>query len=126
MKLDYIANINGHEDNVVRLYDFNKAEAIKFRDIVKQSIITNKTTLELASLDFIESRNCKLILRITEEDFGILEFRKRNFYCDMTTEGYIKMLALLEPFCHKETKGYQYLYDIDNPTDFLFSPAGSW
>jgi hypothetical protein len=33
------------------------------------------------------------------------------------------MAKLLEPFCKKETKGFQYLYDIDNPTDLLFSPS---
>ena len=31
----------------------------------------------------------------------------------------------LEPFCNKETKSYQYLYDLDNPTDFIFSPSGT-
>jgi hypothetical protein len=36
------------------------------------------------------------------------------------------MISLLDPFCIKDRKGYQYLYDIDNPIDFLFSPAGSW
>jgi hypothetical protein len=36
------------------------------------------------------------------------------------------MVALLDPFCNKETKGYQWLYDIDSDIDFLFSPAGTW
>ncbi|WP_302850212.1 hypothetical protein [Polaribacter cellanae] len=37
-------------------------------------------------------------------------------------ESYIEMLRLLEPFCKKESKGYQYLYDVDTPTDLLFAP----
>jgi hypothetical protein len=36
------------------------------------------------------------------------------------------MLKLLKLYSNKETKGFQYLYDIDNPADFLFSPVGTW
>ena len=35
------------------------------------------------------------------------------------------MVRLLEPFCKKETKGHQYLYDVDTPTDLLFAPSAS-
>ncbi|WP_299671209.1 hypothetical protein [uncultured Polaribacter sp.] len=44
----------------------------------------------------------------------------------LTLEGFTNMTKLLEPFCQKESKGYQYLYDIDNPTDLLFSPTASF
>lgn len=126
MQLDYIDHINEYDDNIVRLYNFNSAEADRFRQIVQQTIVENKKSLDLASVEFIEARNCSLVLRISEEDEGITTEDKKEFFCDLTIEGYQQMIALLEQFCNKETKGYQYLYDLDNPTDFLFSPAGTW
>lgn len=127
MKLDYIPNINTYKDDLVRLYDFDKAQAIKFRELIQQYLLYPSKNLELNKVKFIEARNCSLTLRMTETDEGITSENKFNFYCDLTKEAYEKMLLLLEPFCNKETKGYQYLYiDIDNPIDFLFSPAGTW
>jgi hypothetical protein len=67
MLLDYIDKINEFGDNIVRLYDFDRSQADKFR-----------------------------------------------------------LISLLAPFCKKETKGYQWLYDVDSKTDFLFSPGGTW
>lgn len=126
MQLDYIENINEYGDNIVRLYDFNKAEATKFRQAIQETIITKQQSLKFTTLDFVQSRNCNLTLRITDKEEGISRLDKINFFCDLTIEGYKQMVLLLEPFCNKETKGYQWLYDIDNQTDFLFSPSGTW
>ncbi len=125
MKLDYIHSFNEFGENIIRLYDFDKALAIKFRQAIIDTIISNKTGLNLMDLDFIEVVNCNLVLRLWKEDEGISTSNNKTFYCDLTLETFEKMIQLLEPFCTKETRGYQYLYDIDNPTDFLFSPTGS-
>ncbi len=126
MTLDYIENINGFGENIVRLYDFDKHQAIKFRDLIKDTIVNRKQKLDLSKVDFIESRNCNLILGLFKTDEGILSNDNKTFYCALTIESYDTMLKLLQPFCEKKTKGYQSLYDIDNLTDFLFSPAGTW
>lgn len=126
MELDYIENINEYGDNVVRLYNFDMAQAILFRDLLKETILIRKHKLDLSQVDFIEPRNCNLILGLFKSDEGILSRDKETFYCMLTVEGYLKMLKLIEPFCNKETKSYQFLYEIDNPTDFLFTPAGTW
>jgi len=126
MELDYIENINEYGDNVVRLYNFDKSQAIKFRALIKDIVVNRKQKLDLSQIGFIENRNCNLILGLFKTDEGILSSDNKTFYCALTLESYNTMLKLLESFCEKETKGYQYLYDIDNPTDFLFSPAGTW
>lgn len=126
MELDYIANINGFGENVVRLYNFDKSQAIQFRDLIEEVIVKRKQKLDLSQVDFIESRNCNLILGLFKTDDGIFSVDDKVFYCALTLEGYKNMLKRLEPFCKKETKGHSYLYEIDNPTDFLFSPAGTW
>jgi hypothetical protein len=126
MQLDYIDKVNEYGDDVVRLYDFDMAEAKQFRELVQSVVITAQKQLDLSTVPFIEARNCNLILCISDTDEGIIRVNKTEFTCNLTKEGYAHMLTLLEPFCKKETKGYQYLYDVDSPTDFLFSPAGTW
>ena len=127
MKLDYIANINAYGDDLVRLYEFRQAEAEKFRLAIHQTILINQNELNLNSLEFLHSRNCNLTLRIAAEELGITTEDKLNFFCDLTIAGYEKMLVLIAPFCKKDIKNYQWLYDdIDTPTGFLFSPVGTW
>jgi hypothetical protein len=123
MKLDYIADLNEYGDDVVRLFDFDRFQSVKFRELIEGFVVSGEKELDLATVDFIEPNNCNLILRIADEDEGIITDNKINFYCDLTLDGYKQMLLLLEPFCKRETTGFQYLYDIDSPTDFLFAPG---
>ena len=125
MEVDFIDNINEYGENVVRLYNFDKDEAIKFRDLIKDTIVDKKQKLILSQVDFIQIHNCNLILGLFKTDEGIFSVDHKTFYCALTLEGYHNMLNLIEPFCVKDSKGYQYLYDIDNPTDFLFAPAAT-
>tara|TARA_B110000211_G_C13950409_1_gene495898 strand:- start:172 stop:549 length:378 start_codon:yes stop_codon:yes gene_type:complete len=125
MELDYIENVNGLDENIVRLYNFNKAEAILFRDLLKETIIDKKQKLDLSQIDFINTTNYNLIFGLFKSDEGILTKDNKTFFCVLTLAGFTNMANLLEPFCKKESKGYVYLYDIDNPTDLLFSPYAS-
>ena len=126
MEIDYIENVNEHNENVVRLYNFNKAEAIKFRELIQNIIIDKKKKLDLSEIDFIEPRNCNLIFGLFKSDEGILTKDNQTFFCVLTLDSYVKMIQLIEPFCKKESRGYQFLYDVDNPTDILFFPTASW
>ena len=125
MELDYIENVNGLDENVIRLYNFNKAEAIQFRNLLKDTIIDKRQKLDLSEVDFITPRNCNLIFGLFKSDEGILTKDNQTFFCILTLDGFINMVKLITPFCNKESKGYQYLYDIDNPTELLFSPTAS-
>lgn len=125
MKLDYIENYNELDENLVRLYNFNMAEAIKFRDLLIEVVILKKQKLDLSQVDFIEPRNCNLVLGLFKTDEGILTKDNYNFFCILTMESFEKMIELIMPFCKKESRAHQYLYDIDNPTDLLFSPSAS-
>ncbi len=125
MKLEFLDNVNEYEDQIIRLYNFDKNEAIKFRDAIQETIIKNKLPLDLNTLDFIESINCKLTLHIYESDEGILSMDNKTFFCDLTIDGYMNMLNLIEPFCIKETRSFAMLYELDTQMDFLFSPYAS-
>ena len=120
MKLEYIEDINGYDEHAVRLSDFDSAQANKFRDVI-DFLIDNKNPIELTTLDFVELLNCKLTLRVANEDLGISTSDYVIFFCDLTIDSYKSIEKLLEPFCRKESRGYQWLYDIDTPIGFLFS-----
>ena len=81
MQLDFIDNINEYGENVVRLYNFDKYEAIKFRDLIKDTIVKRKQKLVLSQVDFIEIRNCNLILGLFKTDEGIFSVDHKTFYC---------------------------------------------
>ena len=125
MKLDYIDNYNELQENLVRLYNFDMAEAIKFRDLLIEVVILKKQKLDLSQVDFIEPVNCNLILGLFKTDEGILTKDNQTFFCILTLKSFENMVKLIEPFCKKESRAHQYLYDIDNPTDLLFCPSAS-
>jgi hypothetical protein len=125
MKLEYVKDINGYDEHAIRLSDFDSSQANKFREVINL-IIDNKTSIELTSHDFIELLNIKLTLRVAEEDLGITTTDYVDFFCDLTIDSYKNITKLLEPFCRKESRGYQWLYDIDTPIGFLFSAGGRW
>ena len=125
MKLDYIDNYNELQENLVRLYNFDMAEAIKFRDLLIEVVILKKQKLDLSQVDFIEPVNCNLIIGLFKTDEGILTKDNQTFFCILTLKSFENMVKLIEPFCKKESRAHQYLYDIDNPTDLLFCPSAS-
>ncbi|WP_170064453.1 hypothetical protein [Polaribacter glomeratus] len=49
-------------------------------------------------------------------DEGILTEYNQVFFYILTLKDFQKMIKLIASFCKKESKGYQYVYDIDNPT----------
>jgi hypothetical protein len=126
MELDYIENVNGDDQNIIRLYNFNKAEAIRFRAIIIDIIIDKKQKIDLSEIDFITPRNCNLIFGLFKSDEGILTKNNQDFFCLLTLEGFTNMVKLIDPYCIKESRSYQYLYEIDNPTDLLFCPSATY
>jgi hypothetical protein len=125
MKLDYKSNINAYGDSIVRLFDFGMAEAVLFRDAVQKNLVLNNKSLDLSNLEFIEGFDCTVIFQLSVEDEGLITTDNINFTCGLTLAGYEKMVALMAPFCLKEAKTFQMLYDVDSQIDLLFSPVGS-
>lgn len=133
MKLEYLNDVGGDEkftevltEQLIRLYDFDKIQATELKQAIEQFLTTPKNPLDLSMLTFIECVNCNLVLRVFESDEGITTRDQKVFFCDLTIDGYKNILTLLEPFCNNNRKSYQWLYEIDNPIEFLCSPGGGW
>lgn len=124
MTLEFVDEVNEYGDQVVRLFDFNKEQAIQFRDALQKNVLDEGKSLDLSTLDFIQCGKFKLILHLSEEDAGIMTQDQLLFFCDLTREGYQNMIRLIEPFCIKEKRAMQLLYDLDNEIDFQFAPYG--
>lgn len=125
MKLEFLDSINEYGDHIVKLYNFDKEEALKFQQAIQETIIDANKPLDLNTLNFIEPVNCKLILHISDTDEGIFSIDNKTFFCDLTVEGYKEIVRLIEPYCNKNTRSFQMLYDLDTEIDFLFSPSGN-
>lgn len=125
MELDYVADVNEFGESLIRLYNFDMAEAQQLSNLVQDWLRNPTGQLNLAELEFITPINCVLLFHIGEEDEGILTVDDQTFFCIMTPRGFKEMLVLMEPFCQKESKAYQVLYDLDIPIDFLIHPSGS-
>ncbi len=134
MKVEYLDDLTDGgkfkqvvSENLIRLYDFDEHEALKFKDKLQETIVQKRAPFELSIEPYIEAINCSFIFRLSENDIGISSTDKQSFYCDLTLDSYIWMVSLLEPFSDsKAQNGFQWLYELDNPIDLLFSPGGTW
>ena len=133
MKLEFLDDISDGgrftgvvTDQLVRLFDFDRNQAAMFRQAIHQTIIEKGQSLDLSKLGFVETINCQLTLQLSDNSRGITSPDQYNFICSLTIHDYANMIYLLEPFCMTDSSGYQWLYDIDTPIEFLFSPDGTW
>ena len=128
MKLEYIddANPDYPEDSIIRLYEFDKFESQKFyNEILK--LIETKSRIDLSDLEFIECLNCTMTLKIDSFDKGIVKSSDSEFECCLSLKSYEHMLLLIEPFNSDDKRhGFQWLYDLLCPIDFLYSVWGTW
>lgn len=133
MKLEFLDDISdggkypwADPIHLVRLYDFDHSEVEEFRQAIQRMLIEGNNKLDVSSLPIVQPVNCRLVLRISPIDKGLTTAENQTIYCDLTKEAYRQMFALLEPFCQRDATGYQWLYDLNTPIDFLISKDGSW
>ncbi|HXC06980.1 MAG TPA: hypothetical protein VNZ86_19610 [Bacteroidia bacterium] len=132
MKLEFLSNRTvgrpyqaDLSEQLVLLFDFDPAEAGKFRQALQRELIATRKPLDLSCQYYIELINCNLILRISDEETGLTTRDNQLLYCDLTLEKYTEMVALLAPYSEKKTKGYQLLSE-ESDIDLLLSPGKSW
>jgi hypothetical protein len=132
MKLEFLDDIGDRgrypqviSERVLRLSHFDTREAAEFKRLIQEMISQEIKEINLKSLEFVTPVNCNLILRISEMDEGLATMDNSNFTCNLTRTSYENMVALIVPFCNN-TSGHQWLYNLDCPIDFLFSPGGTW
>lgn len=133
MKLEFLDNISDGgkftgtiTDKLVRLFDFDEQQAIIFLQAIQQTILTENVVLDLNTIEIIEPINCNLIFRINDTDIGITTIDNKTFFCDLSITAYMKIIELVGTLCNKSISGYQWLYDLNNEIELLFSKDGQW
>ena len=132
MKLELLKDLseggkykNVSSENLVRLYDFDKAETERLIQLIVEYLIENSQSLQLSSLNFIESLNCNLLLKISNKDEGIIATEKADtLICSLTTDSY---QAMVEIMIKVSENGFNWLCDTSiDDIDFLYSKGGTW
>jgi hypothetical protein len=136
MKLDFLDDLtdNGKYPDadpgkLLRLYDFNRHEASRIKNLIGTEIILNQTDLDLSTLDFVESLNCTLRFKLSFQNIGIsLPSDGKSFVCELSLEAYQTMEDIIRYFTDENyANGYNWLYHPKaDKIDLLFSPKGSW
>jgi hypothetical protein len=129
MKIQHLTNTNPAQpkESILRIFDFVSSEACQFRDVLSKLANGSVSVIDLSGLAFVTSIDgCRLILKAGMRDKGLNHVSSATFECTLTKLTWENAEGLVEPFCEGNLSGYQWLYDLDNDIEFLFSPSGDW
>jgi len=132
MKLEYLDDLSYSgkykdvvSDNLIRLYDFRQNETADLVDLIYQRLIVDKQSLDLTTVDFIQSINCRVTLQLSSSDEGVIKTDKPDFFiCKLTQQTYITAIDYMKAAAES---GYNWLCDTSkDDIDFLYSSGGTW
>ena len=120
---------NYPNDAIFCLKKFSKEALIKLsREI--NNLIERYSYINLSDLNYINNLTKKtLILKIGEENKGIIKIKENMYECILQKSQYIEMKDILLHYSATEieiTRGYNWLYNVATDIDFLLSYSGSW
>jgi hypothetical protein len=126
MKLEYIPEDDSEDTPLVRLYDFDIADAGKLRKAFSDLASESSQFLELHNADFIEAINdCRLTLAVNHWDQGLSRIGEpATFRCALTAGSWDNIVGLTEPFTQPGSHGFQWLNATD--VQLLLSYDGRW
>ena len=73
MKLEWLQGMEEYgleSDEIVRLFDFTKEEALLLKKAIEYFVIELNNPLDLTRLTYVEALNCNLIFQQTDTDYG--------------------------------------------------------
>jgi hypothetical protein len=90
------------------------------KDVQKGNVIV------LSEQTYICYKEVRLELRLSNKDYGISQENEMSFVCNLSTSAYKNAINLIEQLLRNEMNGFQWLYDIDIPVEFLVSKDAKW
>lgn len=133
MKLEYLDDISEGgkykqvvSENLIRLYHPEEGEAEQLIILIKRHLIDGNGALDLSTLNFIQSLNCRLTLEVSTESEGVIKITDDNtFVCRLTKPDHEDMIEMIELV--GDGGGYNWLCETSEQNiDFLYSPGGTW
>ena len=111
-------------DKFICLSHFSKAEL----DMLIQSLkdVQKGNVIVLSEQAYICYKEVRLELRLSNKDYGISQENEMSFVCNLSASAYKNAINLIEQLLINEMNGFQWLYDIDIPVEFLVSKDAKW
>lgn len=111
-------------DKIICLSHFSKAELHmliqSLKDVQKGNVIV------LSEQAYICYKEVRLELRLSNKDYGISQENEMSFVCNLSASAYKNAINLIEQLLINEMNGFQWLYNIDIPVEFLVSKDAKW
>jgi hypothetical protein len=126
MKLEFLAE-GARDCPLIRLYEFDLAGAMRLREAFRSLADGSLRNIPLHEEWWIEPlANCQLDLRLGLRDLGVVQRLPMKFECVLTTEAWMEVADLTDPFCaYQDGKDFQWLND-HGEVSLLLSPSGQW
>ena len=125
MKLEFLPD--GSPDcPLIRLYEFDRPEAWRLREIVNRLASGSHQTIALHEEKWVAPLGgCKLDLCLAAEDLGVLQTAPLTFQCALTADRWFDVACLVQPFSETDQSGFQWLNE-DGKISLLLSRDGKW
>ena len=125
MKLEFLG-AGSPDCPLIRLYDFDLAEAQSLRKLVKCLRDGSRESVSLGEEPWIDSvKGCRLTLRLGDGEQGVRQSGPSSFDCALTAANWDNVEGLLEPFCESQATGFQWLCS-EGKISLLLSRDGRW
>jgi hypothetical protein len=129
MKIEHLPNTDPEHpmDSILRVFDFDSSEACHFRNFLSGLANGSISEINLSGLPFVSAvGGCNLVLKVGTMDKGMIRISSGVFECILTRDTWQNAERLVEPFCTRNLRGFQWLYNLNTDIQFLFSPNGKW
>ena len=126
MKLEYVAD-GSPECPLIRLYDFNPADAQRLREAFRSIADGSQQVLPLHEEWWMEPvEGCQLTLRSGPRDLGVVPRLPMRFDCVLGTQSWRAIIDVMEPFCvSSELSTHEWL-NRHGEISLLLSVNGGW
>ena len=129
MKLEYLRETDPEDPrrSIVRLYDFKPSEVLKLIEVLRRLSKRRNPPVRLDQMSFIEPiGGCCLLLKCGDSDRGISDLGNNYLECELREESWETAAQRAELLVAAEAGAFNWLYDVDAPTEFLLSLDGGW
>ena len=129
MKIDYPNIENPGGVPFVRLYEFQREEAQKLKQVFEALAAGTLKQVELRQITTVESVDgTELTFTRGEKDKGVVHTEPQRFDFSMSSEGWLRAAALTEAICQQTyMHGYQWLAECTQAKiELLLSTDGDW
>ena len=120
--LDYLKE-GSNDCPLLRLYDFDSAEANRLRQAFEQLADGRTDCVCLDSIRSIDGSEIVFVRSVRES--GVIETKPGHFEVSLTSEGWRQAADLVEPLCDGRS-GYQWLTPQTRGIHLLLSTDGLW